>query len=193
MAYKVSGGCRNHWLFCLTTELCDFLCIRQVEQNLSLILWRQMLAFCGFLYVLTAVDTHTYTHTRVCACMHTHTQYRQISWQNWNNLSCLPVSLMDEWENTIFSHSIASTAKTSKLPQLERTTFLCLLSIQGCYLEDRNWYLIADRIPTAAIFNLSHTQAGKIWPRFTAESLLQIHLLLDQPWGQQKSAFQWRK
>lgn len=100
-----------------------------METNVS-VLWFPVSADCCW---------HTHIHTHVCACMHTHTQYRQISWQNWNNLSCLPVSLMDEWENTIFSHSIASTAKTSKLPQLERTTFLCLLSIQGCYLEDKKW------------------------------------------------------
>lgn len=92
-----------------------------METNVS-VLWFPVCADCCW---------HTHIHTHVCACMHTHTQYRQISWQNWNNLSCLPVSLMDEWENTIFSHSIASTAKTSKLPQLERTTFLCLLSIPG--------------------------------------------------------------
>lgn len=29
------------------------------------------------------------------------------------------------------------------------------------YQEDKKWYLITELIPTAAIFNLSHAQAGK--------------------------------
>lgn len=79
--------------------------------------------------------THTHTHT--CVRMHAHT-HNTDRFPGKTEIT-FPVSLMDEWENTIFSHSIASTAKTSKLPQLERTTFLCLLSIQGCYLEDKKW------------------------------------------------------
>lgn len=66
MVYKVCGGCRNHWLFCATAVLCDFLCIRQVEQNLSLILWRQMLAFCGFLQMPTVAET--VAHVLPCRC-----------------------------------------------------------------------------------------------------------------------------
>lgn len=34
----------------------------------------------------------------------------------------------------------------------------------GCYLEDINWYLITALIPSAAIFNLSHTQTRKLDP-----------------------------
>lgn len=45
---------------------------------------------------------------------------------------------------------------------------------RGCYLEDINWYLIANLIPTAAISNLSHAQARKPEPQ--AKPTLQLNI-----------------
>lgn len=42
------------------------------------------------------------------------------------------------------------------------------------YLEDRNWYLITNSIPIAAIFNLSPTQAEK--PEPEAKPALQLKI-----------------
>lgn len=76
MVYKVSGGWRNRWLFCLTAVLCFFSPHQAggakpfshfMEINVSF-LWFPVYTDC-------CRETHTHTHTHI---------YKQVLWKKWN-------------------------------------------------------------------------------------------------------------